>query len=91
MTVYVLMVTPQVIDMLPVVVVHGGAGNIPKERSEMSMSGVREAARAGYIVLRGGGSSMNAVVEAVTQLENNLCFNAGGVKTHTHTPLTHTQ
>lgn len=69
--------------MLPVVVVHGGAGHIPKERSEKSTSGVCLAARAGYTVLRGGGSSMDAVVEAVTQLENNPSFNAGKKKTLT--------
>ncbi|XP_072247602.1 isoaspartyl peptidase/L-asparaginase [Leuresthes tenuis] len=63
--------------MLPVVVVHGGAGHIPKERSEKSTSGVCSAARSGYLVLQGGGSSMDAVVEAVTQLENNPSFNAG--------------
>ncbi|KAM9847640.1 isoaspartyl peptidase/L-asparaginase isoform 2-T2 [Aulostomus maculatus] len=63
--------------MLPVVVVHGGAGHIPKERSEMCTSGVTAAARAGYIILKGGGSSMDAVVEAVTQMENNPAFNAG--------------
>ncbi|KAM9803685.1 isoaspartyl peptidase/L-asparaginase [Neosynchiropus ocellatus] len=63
--------------MLPVVVVHGGAGVVPKERSEMSMSGVCSAARAGYVVLQAGGSSMDAVVEAVTHLENNPSFNAG--------------
>ncbi|XP_061600819.1 isoaspartyl peptidase/L-asparaginase-like isoform X1 [Cololabis saira] len=63
--------------MFPVVVVHGGAGHIPKERSELSTGGVSSAARAGYLVLQGGGSSMDAVVEAVTQLENNPSFNAG--------------
>lgn len=63
--------------MLPVVVVHGGSGYIPKERSEMSTSGVCSAVRAGYKVLQGGGSSMDAVVEAVTHLENNPYFNAG--------------
>ncbi|XP_028280047.1 isoaspartyl peptidase/L-asparaginase-like [Parambassis ranga] len=63
--------------MLPVVVVHGGADHIPKERSKNSMSGVCSATRAGYAVLKGGGSSMDAVVEAVTQLENNPSFNAG--------------
>uniref|UniRef100_A0A3Q3EN97 Isoaspartyl peptidase/L-asparaginase n=1 Tax=Labrus bergylta TaxID=56723 RepID=A0A3Q3EN97_9LABR len=63
--------------MLPAVVVHGGAGHIPKERAQNSTSGVSAAARAGYIVLKGGGSSMDAVVEAVTQLENNPSFNAG--------------
>ncbi|XP_039995745.1 isoaspartyl peptidase/L-asparaginase [Xiphias gladius] len=63
--------------MLPVVVVHGGAGHIPKERSEKSTAGVCSAARAGYTILQAGGSSMDAVVEAVSQLENNPFFNAG--------------
>lgn len=63
--------------MLPVVVVHGGAGHIPKERSERSTSGVCSAARSAYKVLKGGGSSMDAVVEAVMVLENNPSFNAG--------------
>ncbi|XP_029306361.1 isoaspartyl peptidase/L-asparaginase isoform X2 [Cottoperca gobio] len=63
--------------MLPVVVVHGGADHIPKERSEKSTLGVCSAARAGYTILQGGGSSMDAVVEAVTFLENNPSFNAG--------------
>ncbi|XP_037321117.2 isoaspartyl peptidase/L-asparaginase isoform X1 [Pungitius pungitius] len=69
--------TPQVIDMFPVVVVHGGAGHIPEDRSEKSMSGVCSATRAGYAVLCGGGSSMDAVVEVVSQLENSPFFNAG--------------
>lgn len=68
-----------IVRMLPVVVVHGGAGHIPKERSESAKKGVCAAARAGYDVLRGGGSSMDAVVEAVTQLENNSLFNAGNI------------
>uniref|UniRef100_A0A3B5BF11 Uncharacterized protein n=1 Tax=Stegastes partitus TaxID=144197 RepID=A0A3B5BF11_9TELE len=68
--------------MLPVVVVHGGAGHIPKERSEKSTEGVCSAVRAGYVVLKRGGSSMDAVVEAVTHLENNPIFNSGNVKTH---------
>ncbi|XP_028459910.1 isoaspartyl peptidase/L-asparaginase isoform X3 [Perca flavescens] len=63
--------------MLPVVVVHGGASDIPKGRTGKSVSGVRSAARAGYTILQGGGSSMDAVVEAVTQLENNPFFSAG--------------
>lgn len=64
-------------DILPVVVVHGGAGYIPKERSELSVSGVCSAVQAGYTILQGGGSSMDAVVEAVIQMENNPAFNAG--------------
>uniref|UniRef100_UPI003AACDF86 isoaspartyl peptidase/L-asparaginase-like n=1 Tax=Centroberyx gerrardi TaxID=166262 RepID=UPI003AACDF86 len=63
--------------MLPVLVIHGGAGLIPKERAELRRSGVRSAARVGYAILQGGGSAMDAVVEAVTQLENNPTYSAG--------------
>ncbi|XP_068424371.1 isoaspartyl peptidase/L-asparaginase [Clinocottus analis] len=63
--------------MFPVVVVHGGASMVPSERSDNFTLGVCSAARAGYAVLRGGGSSMDAVVEAVSQLENDPTFNAG--------------
>lgn len=63
--------------MLPVVVVHGGAGHIPKERAEMSSAGVREATRKGYAILKSGGSAMDAVVETVAMLENNPAYNAG--------------
>lgn len=63
--------------MLPVIVVHAGAGHIPQERVAASTAGVCAAVRAGYSVLTAGGSSMDAVVEAVTQMENNPRFNAG--------------
>lgn len=63
--------------MLPVVVVHGGAGHIPQERSEGAKEGACAAARAGYEVLRGGGGSVEAVVQAVTLLEDNPLYNAG--------------
>ncbi|XP_065152727.1 isoaspartyl peptidase/L-asparaginase [Paramisgurnus dabryanus] len=63
--------------MLPVIVVHGGAGNIPKDKAEISCAGVREAVRAGYAILQAGGSAMDAVVEAVTLMENNPIYNAG--------------
>jgi len=69
-------------DMLPVVVVHGGAGHIPKERAELSTIGVKEAARIGYAILQKGGSAMDAVVEAVTSMENNPRFNAGAHNIH---------
>lgn len=68
-------------DLLPVVVVHGGAGFVPKERMELSISGVCAAVRTGYAILKGGGSSMDAVVEAVSQMENNPAFNAGNGET----------
>ncbi|KAM3849898.1 isoaspartyl peptidase/L-asparaginase [Diretmus argenteus] len=63
--------------MLPVLVVHGGAGHIPDDRAELACSGLCSATRVGYGVLQGGGSAMDAVVEVVTQLENNPMYNAG--------------
>lgn len=75
--------------MLPVVVVHGGAGHIPKERSEKSTSGVCSAVQAAYAILQGGGSSMDAVVEAVSHLENNPSFNAGNVKLQVYVIITY--
>ncbi|XP_056616019.1 isoaspartyl peptidase/L-asparaginase isoform X2 [Triplophysa dalaica] len=63
--------------MLPVIVVHGGAGHVPKDRTHVSCVGVRDAVRAGYAILQAGGSAMDAVVETVTLLENNPAYNAG--------------
>ncbi|XP_053477369.1 isoaspartyl peptidase/L-asparaginase isoform X2 [Ictalurus furcatus] len=63
--------------MLPVVVVHGGAGYVAKQQFEASTAGVREAARKGYAILKSGGSALDAVVETVAILENNPTYNAG--------------
>ncbi|XP_024153106.1 isoaspartyl peptidase/L-asparaginase isoform X2 [Oryzias melastigma] len=63
--------------MMPVVVVHGGAVQVPEERAEITISGVCSAARSGYLVLEEGGSSLDAVVEAVVQMENSPYFSAG--------------
>lgn len=67
----------QLLPMLPVVVVHGGAGYVPKERAEISIAGVKEATRKGYAILKSGGRAMDAVVETVAMLENNPAYNAG--------------
>ncbi|XP_060100601.1 LOW QUALITY PROTEIN: isoaspartyl peptidase/L-asparaginase-like [Heteronotia binoei] len=63
--------------MKPVIVVHGGAGRIFKEREDGSRSGVRKAALRGYSVLKRGGSALDAVEEAVAIMENDPHFNAG--------------
>ena len=62
--------------------IHGGAGSLP--RSDMSAeaerryrSGLQEAIDAGFAVLQGGGTSMDAVTRAVVLLEDNPLFNAG--------------
>ncbi len=61
---------------------HGGAGTLP--RAEMSSSqeeryraGLAQALDAGYAVLDGGGTSLDAVTRAVVLLEDNPLFNAG--------------
>jgi len=58
-------------------VVHGGAGMWRKERKSAGLAGVREAARAGFDILRAGGSALDAVESAVIEMENNEVFNAG--------------
>jgi L-asparaginase / beta-aspartyl-peptidase len=64
------------------IAVHGGAGTLP--RAEMTAaaeleyrSGLQQAVEAGYEVLRGGGTSLDAVTQAVVVLEDNPLFNAG--------------
>ena len=61
----------------PVIVVHGGAGMWRTERRSAGLAGVKEAARAGFDILRAGGSALDAVESAVMEMENNDVFNAG--------------
>ncbi len=60
---------------------HGGAGtiskNIPDSLKEQYHAGLEEALRTGEIVLREGGSALDAVEKVVNNLENNPLFNAG--------------
>lgn len=63
-------------------VIHGGAGNITpaimNEQDEKDYSaGLQTALDAGYAILEKGGTAMDAVVTAITELENNPLFNAG--------------
>ncbi len=63
--------------------IHGGAGTLP--RAEMSAEpgaavprrSRRERSPAGFAVLEGGGTSLDAVTRAVVVLEDNPLFNAG--------------
>jgi L-asparaginase / beta-aspartyl-peptidase len=59
--------------------VHGGAGSIDEgdPAGAAHVAGCRAAARAGYAVLKAGGSAVDAVVAAVTALEDDAVFNAG--------------
>jgi L-asparaginase / beta-aspartyl-peptidase len=61
----------------PVLVVHGGAWAIPDDMVEAHLNGVRNAADAGWRVLERGGSSLDAVEEAVVIMEDDETFDAG--------------
>ena len=63
-------------------VIHGGAGTIPKEertpeREQAYRATLTEALRAGHRVLRDGGTSLDAVAAALVLLEDSALFNAG--------------
>ncbi|RZC32973.1 Asparaginase 2 domain containing protein [Asbolus verrucosus] len=63
--------------MEPIVLVHGGAGDIPDSRVPLKLNGVKKAASIGYRVLKRGGSVVDAVEEAVKSMEDDEAFNAG--------------
>ena len=60
----------------PVIVVHGGAGEWRLERQQAGKAGVKEAAIAGFSVLRSGGEALDSVEAAVMSMEDNEAFNA---------------
>lgn len=61
----------------PVIIVHGGAGNIPEDLHRESLYGCREAAQAGWDLLARGGTAVDAVEAAVRLLEDAPVFDAG--------------
>lgn len=61
----------------PALVVHGGAWNIPDAQWEGHLRGVLQGLRAGMKVLEGGGSALEAVLEAVGWMEEDTIFDAG--------------
>jgi beta-aspartyl-peptidase (threonine type) len=63
--------------MRPIVVVHGGAGDLPVERRSSAIAGCGNAAREALAVLTAGGSALDAVEVAVRALEDDPSFNAG--------------
>jgi beta-aspartyl-peptidase (threonine type) len=61
------------------IVVHGGAGGLPRDphRAERMRGGAAAAVEAGYAVLAAGGAALDAVEAAVVVLEDDPEFNAG--------------
>src|SRR3989449_355415 len=61
---------------VPTLIVHGGAGADSAEAAEYR-AGVRAAVLAGWTVLAGGGTALDAVETAVRAIEDDPRFNAG--------------
>jgi beta-aspartyl-peptidase (threonine type) len=63
--------------MKPSLIVHGGAWDIPDEAVEACKSGCHRALAAGWSLLAGGGSALDAVEAAIVVLEDEPVFDAG--------------
>ncbi len=61
----------------PVLVIHGGAWAMPDDMVDAHINGVSNALAAGWRVLERGGSSLDAVEEAVVIMEDDETFDAG--------------
>jgi len=61
----------------PVLVVHGGAWEIPEEDHPAHLEGCRRAAEAGWAVLLDGGSALDAIETAIRLMEDDPTFDAG--------------
>jgi beta-aspartyl-peptidase (threonine type) len=63
--------------MKPSLIVHGGAWDIPDDAVDACNSGCRRALAAGWSILAGGGSALDAVEAAIIVLEDDPVFDAG--------------
>jgi beta-aspartyl-peptidase (threonine type) len=61
----------------PILLIHGGAWDIPADLLDAHEQGVFDALQEGWRILEHGGSALNAVETAVVQLENDPTFDAG--------------
>ncbi len=59
------------------IIVHGGAWDIPTEEHQAHMDGCRAAMMAGYDILRGGGTALDAIEHAIMMMEDDPTFDAG--------------
>ena len=70
------------------IVIHTGAGNFTldgiAERKDEMQAAMNDALMAGYRVLSGGGTSLDAVQSAIVILEDSPLFNAGKGAVFTH-------
>lgn len=61
----------------PVLLIHGGAWDMPDDAVAAHEAGVRNALAAGWAALERGGTSLDAVEAAITVLEDDETFDAG--------------
>jgi L-asparaginase / beta-aspartyl-peptidase len=61
----------------PVLLIHGGAWAIPDDLVEAHLNGVKDASAAGWRILEGGGSALDAAEAAVVVMEDDEAFDAG--------------
>lgn len=61
----------------PIIVVHGGAGRWTASRRSKGLEGAELAATRGFRLLTAGEKALDAVQEAVVEMEDNPVFNAG--------------
>jgi beta-aspartyl-peptidase (threonine type) len=61
----------------PILLVHGGAWDIPTDQLAEHTQGVTRAVETGYALLAKGASALDAVEAAVTVLEDDEAFDAG--------------
>jgi beta-aspartyl-peptidase (threonine type) len=61
----------------PSFIIHGGAWNIPDEALPDCRTGIRRALEAGWNVLSGSGTALDAVEAAIIILEDDPTFDAG--------------
>jgi beta-aspartyl-peptidase (threonine type) len=71
------------------IAIHGGAGTIRRQfmtenQEKAYRDGLTESLDAGHRILAQGGSSLDAVMQAVIVMENNPLFNAGKGAVFTH-------
>jgi beta-aspartyl-peptidase (threonine type) len=76
-------------QIVPTLVIHGGAGTIKKENMSPELekeynTKLEEALNTGYKILEEGGSSSDAVIAAIQIMESSPLFNAGIGAVYTH-------
>ncbi len=86
---FAFLASPALAEAPVTIVIHGGAGALEKGRytpaeEEAYRAKLSEALDAGYAVLDGGGSALDAVEAAILLLEDSPLFNAGKGAVFTH-------